>query len=272
MVLRCLLLVCAVFALSGCKPQNPLITTWKIARVSYTPSGLATPESLKRGHEIEEQSQSLANSTFALYPEGQCAFFSTRTPFRQGIWGLDGSTLSLQLSTNSPAYYFEILDMDGRTMILTLLDDDLTDGEITLVCQKSGQYQYDGIDLLAPEQNQWRVQPARKETKEQIRDRTVEHLDYLIKYFSCVENNKQTYFETGIISSPFVFYSHGLGLSKDTKFSKRWQEGFYDQTDAMVGYEYLRSAIRTVRKFPKAETFTKEYLLAFKQMRTHFDQ
>lgn len=271
MLLRCFI-IGLILLLGGCKQENPLVHTWKISRISYTPSGLATPESLQEGRKIEARSQSLANSTFALYEGNHCAFFSTRTPFRQGTWGMDGTTLSLQLKVNTPPYYFEVIDLDNQTLVLTLLDDNLTDGEITILCQKSNQYQYDDLDLLAPEQNLWRVKPTKKETKEQIKARTIKHLDYLIHYFAGVEAQKQNYFETGIISTPFVFYSHGLGLSKETTFSRRWQEGFYDETDALVGYEYLKSAIRTIKKFPRAETLTKEYLLAFKQMRTHFDQ
>jgi len=270
-MLRCFIISLSLF-LGGCKQENPLVNTWKISRISYSPSGLATPESLENSRKIEAQSQVLANSTFSLYNGDHCAFFSTRTPFRQGTWGMDDNTLSLQLKINTLPYYFEVVDLDDQTLILTLLDDNLTDGEITLLCQKSNQYQYKDLDLLAPKQNLWRVKPTKKETKEQIKARTMKHLDYLIQYFSCVEENKQNYFETGIISSPFVFYSHGLGLSKKTAFSRRWQEGFYDETDALVGYEYLKLAIRTVKKFPRAETLTKEYLLAFKQMRTYFDQ
>lgn len=258
--------------LAGCKHQDPLVDTWKITRVSIAPSGLSTPESHERTLAMQAMSAGLRNSTFALYEGQKSAFFSTQTPYRQGQWSVESNRLSLQLGDSTTPYVFEIQDFDHTTLVLTLIDANLTDGEVTLVCQKSGQYQNDGLDLLSPEQNLWRVRPDHKETKEEIKARARAHLDYLIHYFECVEDNKQTFFETGIISSPFVFYAHGLGLSQSTRFAKRWQESYFDQADARVGFNYLKEALRSIKKYPKAESYTKEYLLAFKQMRPYFDQ
>ncbi|TDB64608.1 hypothetical protein [Arundinibacter roseus] len=269
---KILIFCCLVIALGSCKPKNPLIGSWKIVRISYTPSSRATPESHALGEQLLARSTSaLQNSTFALYEEEKCSFFSTKTPFRQGNWVVENSILSLFLGPMTSPYEFDIGDIDDQLMVLTLLDNSTTNGEITLICQKSKQYQLDDIDLLAPDQNEWRKKPEKKETKAQIRTRVLTHLDYMINYFRCVEKNKQTYFETGLVSSPFTFYAHGLGLSKESTLSRRWQESFYDKSDAKVGIDELRSAMRTIKKFPKAETFSKEYLLAFEQMRPYFE-
>lgn len=270
--MKILLVVWVGVFLVSCQPKDPLLATWKISRVTYTPSGMATPESFKKGLQWQELGNNLQNSTFALYEGEQSSFFSTRTPFRQGRWFREGNYLELSMDENARSYQFEIRNLDEMSLSLLMIDKNLTDGELTLVCTKSDQYIHDGVDLLSPEQNEWREKPAKKETAEQIKARTKAHLEYLIHYFEGVVEKKQTYFETEIISTPFVFYSHALGLSRDSRFSKRWQESFFDQEDAAIAYDLLKAGLKSVSRYPKAETFTKEYLLAFQQMRRYFDQ
>lgn len=258
--------------LSGCQPTDPLLATWKIARVKYELSGRATPEAIERGRQIQEASSGLQNSTFALYENQRSAYFSTKTPYRQGTWSRADNRLALQLGDSESTYTFEILEQNETTLILVLLASRMSDGELILTCQKSTQYMYQNTDLLSPEANTWRTKPTRKETDEEVKLRAIQHLDFLIQYFKCVKENKQTYFETGLISSPFVFYAHGLGLSPDNRYAERWQESFYDPESARLGLDYLRKALRSLKKYPRAPTFTEEYLLAFQQMRTYFDQ
>ena len=258
--------------LNACQPTDPLQATWKIVRVTYEPSGRATPESIERGRQIQGMSASLENSTFALYENQRSAFFSTKTPYRQGTWSRDGDRLELSLGESGSAYSFEIAEQDENTLVLILTASRTIDGELVISCQKSQQYIHEGVDLLSPEENTWRNRPARKETDQEVKARTIQHLDYLIKYFECVKANRQGYFETGIISSPFVFYSHGLGLSRETPLALRWRESFFDQENADQAFTHLRAALRSVKKYPKADTFTEEYLLAFRQMRTYFEQ
>lgn len=258
--------------LNGCQPADPLLATWKIVRVTYEPSGRATPESIERGRQIQSMSANLQNSTFALYPDQLSAFFSTKTPYRQGTWSRDGDRLELSLGETGSAYAFEIVEHDENTLVLLLLGTRTSDGELVISCQKSQQYSHDGVDLLSPEENTWRLKPTRKETDEQVRARAIQHLDYLIKYFEGVKAKQQGYFETGIISSPFVFYAHGLGLSRETPFARRWRESFFDAENADQAFSYLRAALRSVKKYPRAYTLTDEYLLAFRQMRAYFEQ
>ncbi len=258
--------------LCACQPTDPLLATWKIVRVRYESSGRATPESIERGQQIQDMSSGLQNSTFALYQDQRSAFFSTKTPYRQGTWSRDGDRLELQLGETGATYAFDILDQNETTLTLVLLATRMTEGELILTCQKSTQYTYKNTDLLSSVANAWRARPTRKETDAEIKLRAMQHLDYLIQYFKCVQENKQTYFETGLISSPFVFYAHGLGISHDNRYAERWQEAFFDNENARLGLDYLRKALRSVKKYPRAPTFTEEYLLAFQEMRTYFDQ
>ncbi len=254
-----------------CHPTDPLVATWKIGRISYQPSPLATPEDYERGQQIQAMRSGFQNSTFALYEGQRSAFFSTETPYRQGTWSQSGDRLTLQIGKKAQ-FSFHIIEQNDQMLILTLADVGPTEGELTLVCQPSKQYIYGDVDLLAPEHNDWRLKPNAKQTDAEIRKRAVTHLDYLIKYFDCVKKNKQTYFETGLVTSPFVFYAHGLGLSKGSPSAKRWQAYFYDRRDADKAFEYLKKSIKKLDKYPKASTFTEEYLLAFKKMRTYFDE
>lgn len=267
-----LLVTLLALFLNACQPPDPLLATWKIARITYEPSGRATPESIERGRQIQALSSNLQNSTFALYENQRSAFFSTKNPYRQGTWSRDGDRLELTLGESGSAYAFEIVEYAENTLVLILLDTRTSDGELVISCKKSQQYIHDGVDLLAPQENTWRIKPTRKETDEEVKARARQHLDYLIRYFEGVKKNKQGYFETGIISSPFVFYAHGLGLSRETPFALRWRESFFDEENADQAFTYLRAALRSVKKYPKAATFTEEYLLAFRQMRPYFEQ
>ncbi len=254
-----------------CQTDHPLVATWKIARISYQPSPLATPEDYERGQQFQAMRSGFQNSTFALYEGERSAFFSTETSYRQGTWLLNGDRLTLQIGKKAQ-FTFDVIELNDSNVTLTLADVDPRVGELTLVCQRSKQYIYGEVDLLAPEQNEWRLRPEKRQTDAEIRQRAFAHLDYLIKYFECVKENKQTYFETGLVSSPFVFYAHGLGLSKGTPSAKRWQRYFYDRRDAFRAYEELKKSVKKVERFPNAGTFTEEYLLAFKKMRTYFEE
>ncbi|WP_373512044.1 lipocalin family protein [Persicitalea sp.] len=254
-----------------CGKSDPLVATWKIIKINYQPSPLATPEAFLRDEQIKAMQSGFQNSTFALYEGQRSAFFSTEMPYRQGTWSIDGNRLSLQIGGRT-TFPFDIVEQNENTLILVLAEVGATDGELTLTCQRSEQYIYGEVDLLAPEQNEWRVKPKQRQTETQIRQRAIAQLDYLIHYFECVKKNKQTYFETGLVGSPFIFYAHGLGLSKESPSAKRWQRYFYDRQDANRAFDYLKKSIKTLDKYPKADTFTEEYLLAFKKMRTYFDQ
>lgn len=257
--------------LTQCRPTDPLIASWKIAEISYQPSPLATPEAYERGQQIQAMRSGFQNSTFALYEGQRSAFFSTETPYRQGAWSKNGDRLTLQIGEKAQ-FSFDIIELNDTNLVLELADVGQTEGELTLVCQKSKQYIYGDVDLLAPEQNEWRLKPERRQTDAEIKQRAQAHLDYLISYFECVKENKQTYFETGLVSSPFAFYAHGLGLSKVSPSAKRWQAYFYDERDASRAFEQLKKSTKKIDKYPKASTFTEEYLLAFQKMRTYFDE
>lgn len=264
------LLVLALL-LTQCQSADPLVATWKIAGINYQPSPRATPEDYERSQQIQAMRTGFQNSTFALYEGQRSAFFSTETPYRQGTWSVDGNRLTLQIGENAQ-FSFDITELNDQQLTLTLADVGPTEGELTLVCVKSKQYVYGDVDLLAPERNEWRLKPEKRQTDPEIKMRAKAHLDYLINYFECVKENKQTYFETGLVSSPFAFYAHGLGLSIVSPSAKRWQSYFYDQRDANRAFEQLKKSVRKVIKYPKASTFTEEYLLAFKKMRTYFDE
>ncbi|GHB80955.1 hypothetical protein [Persicitalea jodogahamensis] len=247
------------------------MATWKIVRISYQPSPLATPEDYEQGQQIKAMGSGFQNSTFALYEGQRSAFFSTQTPYRQGTWHQNGNRLILKIGEKAQ-FAFDIIEQNDQMLILLLGEVGPTEGELTLVCQKSKQYIYDDVDLLAPEQNEWRIKPKTKQTDHEIRMRAIAHLDYLIHYFKCVVKNKQTYFETGLVNSPFVFYAHGLGLNKNSPSGERWQSYFYDRQDAQKAFEQLKKSVGKMEKYPKAATFTEEYLLAFQKMRTYFDE
>ena len=214
-----------VLVLAHCGTTDPLIATWKIVKVTYLPSPLATPEAYERGEQIKAMQSGFRNSTFALYKGERSAFFSTEMPYRPGTWSINGDRLTLQIS-DRVTFPFDIVEQSENTITLLLAGVSSTDGELTLICQRSEQYIYGEVDLLAPAQNEWRIRPRQRQTDAQLRQRAIAQLDYLIHYFECVKKNKQTYFETGLVGSPFVFYAHGLGLSKSSPSAKRWQRYF----------------------------------------------
>jgi hypothetical protein len=122
----------------------------------------------------------------------------------------------------------------------------------------------DAVKLFDPQQNKWRVKPARPESDEEIKSRLVEMLEYYSIYFKLIAD-ESSYFIPGRIILPFKFYQHGIGMKF---FDERslFASLFYSKEQAKKAHLFLDMILGDIKNDTQKKSFSEEYSLMLKQM------
>jgi hypothetical protein len=130
---------------------------------------------------------------------------------------------------------------------------------------RSDLYRSESFDLLRPGNNAWRVKPSGKENKIQIQKRVGQHVDFLLGYFTMIEEKSQDYFDTSVLQTPFEFYSNGMALPSNFDVDDVWASNFYDEEDAAEGARLLTRGLTSIEVYPSdSKSYSKGYYNALK--------
>jgi len=196
-------------------------------------------------------------------------FFQMDSLFgHHGSWFLADSG---SLKINSAGKGFENFNGEVSGMLNdTILIEELIklDNEkIKLIwhLKKIGQAD-DAAGLFQRSNNGWRQKPVKKEQATEIKTRVRTMLEYYALYFKIV-SVESIYFSRARVFLPFTYYQHGIGLT-DFVTTHPFASYFYDENDAKIGYDILKSAFEKTKDedFPSGENFVSEYSMYFQRL------
>jgi len=229
----------------------------------------------------QETEPVFTDAFISFYDHGVASFFNKNEHdrslgaalFRDGQYTRADNELTFTLRKTTIDLTFTILEHSGKWLIHEIVKGPKESIGTQLKCQPSDVYQSSSFDLLDPKNNTWRQKADHKETKEEIKQRVVGHLNYLINYFDLVEHKSQGYFETAILQSPIGFYSNGIALPNDFASDNKWSPYFYDEEDATSGGKMLSQGLSSIEEYPAdSKSYTKGYYNALKLIREHVEK
>jgi len=120
--------------------------------------------------------------------------------------------------------------------------------------------------------NQWRVKPTQPENDVQLKQRTLNHLQFLQLIFEdALDKNKEqvTY---NWFNTPLIIAGNGVALKFFDDVKQDWSKSFYDTTQARKGYWELNKAFRKKIKFLQTDNIFEKKADMFQQMINNVQQ
>ncbi|NBA88680.1 hypothetical protein GVN16_23100 [Emticicia sp. CRIBPO] len=259
-------------SLASCNGIPKTVTTFKIVRIEVNGVDITSDINSALSTDFDHSNKSLLSESHikfndndtvtVLSPNGIFSYgkyqFKTKDLLILNLNGLGDLFLDITRKQNDRGE-FEQLTLTGfpdkkHEMKLFLVIDDY---------YKSGKR-----DLLSLEENKWRLRPKNRENQEQIKKRVIGQLDYMIGYFSLIDEKKYSSFTLSHLNSPFSFYNNGIGINPYP--SDRYDRIFFDTNDADKAVKMLSAGVKSIRKYPSdPKSFTKGYKNALEEIKRY---
>ena len=274
MLQKTALFLLVTLTLSACRfkgLEGKLCQAWRTEGFDIDTEQPAPQDSASRAL-IQQMLTRTAEEVFLkFYPDGKVAFVS-QGEYALNQWSFDGRSSYLTLASN-PVWSnlaFRVERGEDQTLKLYFIHKKRPEVglRIFLILKENQRYEHKDVDLLAEDRNRWRVKPKQKESDPAIRQRVVDQISYLVDYFEVIEKNKQNFFETRILQSPFRFYQNGMGLTEVDNLPEEWKRVFYDEEDAIKAHALLASCFQKRLSYPQGtKTYTEGYAKFLKQIK-----
>jgi len=189
----------------------------------------------------------------ALFPD-HSALLNPRWDIKIGTWNLDkeNGEMSLQWKDGS-ADLFIVRQRALRQMELAWHRG----GDLALVRLKSDAVVHRRAmeDPYYPVNNGWRIRPAAKETRGQLRRRIQGCIQWYALFFMDNHNRQRTEISFEGLPSCFVWYNGGIGMQSKSSLDKRWMACFYSDDQAYTAYDMVAAELeRHELKWPEHPT------------------
>jgi hypothetical protein len=187
-----------------------------------------------------------------------------------GKWSDDNSSSIFEMNINNiRKIIFAKKEEDGQNNeleYLVLKSQNSKGLIVNLLLKKDDYYESEKTDLMSLSSNWWRVKSLKKEPKQLIKNRIIAQIDYMIKYFELIDEKEYGSFQHKALTSPYKFYSNGIGL--DPSELSEYNKIFNNYDDAATAYDLLDKGMKSISVYPAdKESFTKGYSNALKEIR-----
>jgi hypothetical protein len=201
-------------------------------------------------------------SFMMLHPDG--SYTRDFGKFEYGQWTVTNGHLQLTnyLSGKTDLAY----DNTGITNLKLLLDDaEGANFESMPIPVKE-----DGPNPFSKEMNHWRLQPGKKESREEIRKRLLNHCQFWEAYFSWAFVNKLPGADVRSTPTNIKIYGNGFQLKPLAELPASWKHCFYDEEDCAIANEIIANIFQTETiAWAKTDSKYKMFLSAFQQMQQY---
>lgn len=123
-------------------------------------------------------------------------------------------------------------------------------------------------DLLSYSENKWRLKSADSLSTDQIKQKVIHQIDYMIKYFELIEEQELGSFQVQHFNSPLKFYSNGIGLKRYE--TETFKDLFVTESEMLKALDYYGLSIESMTAYPAdKDSYTKGYSNALKEMKQY---
>jgi len=112
------------------------------------------------------------------------------------------------------------------------------------------EYSNPGKDPYNLSTNSWRIKPIRPESTEEIKQRVKQHLLFYKLLFDDAYDKDKEYVIYNWFVSPILPANNGIALKNYSRIKQGWEGCFYDSSEAIEGFQVLRSAFSRHLEFP----------------------
>ncbi len=177
----------------------------------------------------------------ALFPD-HSALLNLRWEIKMGTWTLDKENGEMSLLwKDGSADLFIVRQRALRQMELAWHRG----GDLALVRLKSDAivHRRPVEDPYYPSNNQWRIRPKVKETREQLRRRIRDCVRWYALFFMDNHNRQQKEISFSGLPSCFEWYNGGIGMQSKSSLDKKWIACFYSDDQAYMAYDMIAAEL-----------------------------
>lgn len=185
---------------------------------------------------VRDENEKPINAQYNFFKDGS-VLENGRHRAHVGTWQMTRDTLVLSLNGNVERKY-HIAELNSKDLRLTTKSED---GKTLHLNLAGNQLVHKNMlnDPFHPSNNQWRIQPSEPESDSTIKQRVVSCIKfYALFYRDHIYRNRSVINFEGL-PKIFRWYNGGLGLPKESEVDSSWINCFYNEKQAMRGYELI---------------------------------
>ncbi|MGE6395376.1 hypothetical protein [Chryseobacterium scophthalmum] len=259
-----LMYLCIIILFCSCTKKDPLIGTWK-----FTYSH-ANNEADKYKEDDYSSYKSYINlsgdNSFLLVDHGQSSPITTssipkdslsendnNTEVYFGTWSVKDSIIYFEAQNHKtrPEFSAKIISNNERNMKLNFPEQKQVKGiEFKYKKEDYNDVSSSKYNFTNNELNKWRIKSKSKQTKEKIRSKIENALEFSIAFLEYHEFEDKVAMTLYSEPLPFKFYGNGIALKKHYK-NEKWNDLFYDEEDASIAYDMLKKSFNNVASIPE---------------------
>lgn len=247
----------------SCTKKDPLIGTWEF---TYH-DGSNETNTYKEDFDSSYASYITfsGDNSFLLVDHGQLSPITMPTVSKDSLIGNDNNTEVYfgTWSVKDSIIYFEVLNHktrpeftskiisnNERNMKLSFPEQKHVKGmEFKYKKEDYNDVSHSKYNFTTVELNKWRVKNKSKQTKEKIRSKIENALEFSIAFLEYHESENKVATTFYLEPLPLKFYGNGIVLKHHYK-NKKWNDLFYDDEDASIAYYMINKSFNSVASIP----------------------
>jgi hypothetical protein len=255
--------LCIIILFYSCTKKDPLVGTWK-----FTYSHASNEADRYKEDDYSSYTSYItlsSDNSFLLVDHGQLSPITlssiskdsliendNNTEVYFGTWSVKDSIIYFETQNhkNSPEFTSKIISKNDRNMKLNFPEQKQVKGmEFKYKKDDYNDVSRSKYNFTANELNKWRIKNKSKQTKEKIRSKVENALEFSIAFLEYHESENKVAMTLYLEPLPFKFYGNGIALKNHYK-NEKWNDLFYDEEDASIAYDMLKKSFNSVASIP----------------------
>lgn len=169
-----------------------------------------------------------------------------------GTWSVKDSIIYFEVLNHKtrPEFTSKIISNNERNMKLSFPEQKQVKGmEFKYKKEDYNDVSHSKYNFTIVELNKWRVKNKSKQTKEKIRSKIENALEFSIAFLEYHESENKVATTFYLEPLPLKFYGNGIVLKYHYK-NKKWNDLFYDDEDASIAYDMINKSFNSVASIP----------------------
>lgn len=169
-----------------------------------------------------------------------------------GTWSVKDSIIYFEVLNHKtrPEFTSKIISNNERNMKLSFPEQKHVKGmEFKYRKEDYNDVSHSKYNFTTVELNKWRIKNKSKQTKEKIRSKIENALEFSIAFLEYHESENKVATTFYLEPLPLKFYGNGIVLKHHYK-NKKWNDLFYDDEDASIAYDMINKSFNSVASIP----------------------